>query len=136
MSCARRQDCDISSANGDRGSVFAAKHDLCVASGEAEDFVNCGVIVMKVEDAIAPLWRPSVPGKEAFHRTSQIGRSIESTAVKKNRKRVVRHPAVGLEMELFRSYRRIGRGDGASCNSGGYDSAGKLATVDGLCHGV
>ncbi len=107
MSCARRQDCDVSGANGDCGSILTAEHDLCVAGSEAEDFVCRGVIVVEIEDAIAPLWRPSVLGKEAFHRTSQIRRSIESTAVKKNRKRVVRHPAVGLEMELFRSYRRI-----------------------------
>src|SRR5438874_10518149 len=97
-----------------------------------------GVIVVKVVDAVAPLWRPAVGGEEAFHFVREIIAAWKGVAVEKDRQRTVRHPAVGFQVQLVR--RGCGRyfqfrGQGFSPSyARGENAGGEVSAVDRL-HG-
>jgi hypothetical protein len=93
---------DIPGADGDGGSLLPAEHDLGVPCGEAENLVSGGVIVVKVVDAVAPLWGPAVAGEELLHLLSEAGSDGKDLAVEEYGEGVVWHPAIGLEVELIR----------------------------------
>src|SRR6185503_5872783 len=70
----------------------------------AQNFVCCGVIVVKIVDAVPPLRWPAVANKTLFEIQSRIGTgNVEHSVVKKDGKTVVvRNPGVARELNDFR----------------------------------
>jgi len=93
---------DISGLDGDGLATFAAEDEVGVTTGEAQDLVGGGMIVVEGVDPVAPLRRPSVGGKGALHVSGQVAVGFEHTSIEQNRKRAVGHPAVWLQMNLLR----------------------------------
>lgn len=103
MAGSSREEGDVSSAEGDFVTVFAAEHEACVTGGEAEDFMGGGVVVMEIVDAVTPLGRPAVASEKLFEEGSRIGLGgVQDGAVEEDGEPfVVGHPAVAGEMEAF-----------------------------------
>ena len=95
-----------------------------------------GVIVVEVVDAVAPLRGPTVGGEEVLHCVCEIVACWEGAAVEEDWQRAVRHPAVGLEVELLRrGCRSVSdlRGHGfASSYARGEDAGSEMSAVDRL----
>src|SRR5437879_10386199 len=90
---------DIAGVDGDGFAPFSAEDEVGVAGGESQDFVRGGVVVVKVIDSVAPLWRPAVGSEEALHFVREITACWKGVAVEQDGQRAVGHPPVGFELE-------------------------------------
>jgi hypothetical protein len=125
---------NIARLDGDRFAAFAAEDEVGVAGAESQDFVRGGVVVVKVVDSVAPLWRPAVGSEEVFHFVREIIVCWKGVAVEQDGQRAVGHPPVGFEVELlrrgcWRCFQICSQGFPSSY-ARGEDTGGEVSAVD------
>ena len=87
---------NITGVNFELVSILAAENELGMPAHNAENFMCRGVIVVKVVNAVTPLWRPAIKLKLRFEGSSRIGTCDgDRVPVEQNRQIfVIRQPAV------------------------------------------
>ena len=72
MTCPRRKDRHVACLEGDYASLRSSELHLAAAAGDAEYFVDTGMVVNIVVDAIAPAITPSVAFKKLLEHRSRV----------------------------------------------------------------
>jgi hypothetical protein len=101
---ARGKKDNVAGVDADLTPTFAAEEQACRPGNEAEDFVRCGMVVVEIVNAVAPLRRPFVATKERFACGGGIVvAKIRDTAVEQHGQAlVIRNPAIPGQAEDFR----------------------------------
>jgi hypothetical protein len=99
------RDCDISSPYDNLMTILTAQHQSCMTTGKAQRLMSGRVVMVKVEDAIAPLWGPSVAQKRGLENGCPIG-SCGRNRFSINQHwemLVIRHPSIARKLQRLRA---------------------------------
>ena len=112
MAGSHRKDNDVPGVDLDLDPAGPAEHELRPAARERQRFVSGRMVVMIAINAVAPGGRPIVALKQGFERRGQVDLILAyaHASIDEDRQtRVVRHPTVRPQMDVFCAFREIDR---------------------------